>query len=168
MQKYFLNKSSHAYVPSADAIIPNIKKLAQLFIAAERPVIATRHQNTADDAQMMSKWWDDVIEKDSETSEIQDYIVPNMAIILEKCQYDAFYKTNLKEILIERNVEQIVITGVVTHLCCETTARSAFVNGFEVFLPADATADFYFDHYKATLLNVADGFGSVVMTNSLC
>ena len=55
MQDYFLREGSHAFIPSAPAILPNIEKLIESFYEANRPVIFTRHLNT--DAGMMSRWW---------------------------------------------------------------------------------------------------------------
>ena len=54
-----------------------------------------------------------------------------------------------------------MVTGVVTHLCCETTARSAFVRGFQVTFPVDATVTYGEEHHLATLLNLAHGFAAV-------
>ena len=44
-----------------------------------------------------------------------------------------------------------------THLCCETTARSAFVHGYEVFFLVDGTATYNQDFHRASLMNLAHG-----------
>jgi isochorismate hydrolase len=54
-------------------------------------------------------------------------------------------------------VEQLVITGVTTHLCCESTARSAFMRGFAVFLAIDATATLNRELHIASLQALAHG-----------
>ena len=54
MQEYFLRDDSHAFIPSAPAIIPGINKLIVAFESVERAVIETRHINTKEDAGMMS------------------------------------------------------------------------------------------------------------------
>ncbi|MHA1911130.1 MAG: hypothetical protein ACTSYA_05470, partial [Candidatus Kariarchaeaceae archaeon] len=53
MQKYFLNESSHAFIPSAPAIVPNLISLIDLFLKHERPVFITQHLNTESDAHQM-------------------------------------------------------------------------------------------------------------------
>ncbi|MES0360330.1 MAG: isochorismatase family protein, partial [Anaerolineales bacterium] len=58
-------------------------------------------------------------------------------------------------------------SGVMTHLCCETTARSAFVRGFEVFFVIDGTATYNEDYHMATLLNLAHGFTTPVLTKEV-
>jgi bifunctional isochorismate lyase / aryl carrier protein len=55
-----------------------------------------------------------------------------------------------------RGIEQVVISGVLTHMCCETTARSAFCRGFEVYLPVDATASSQEELHFNSLSALAD------------
>ena len=66
-----------------------------------------------------------------------------------------------------KKVKQVVITGVLTHLCCETTARSAFMRGFEVFFTIDATATYNKDFHISTLLNLSHGFALPVLTQEV-
>lgn len=167
MQKYFLDKASHAFIPSATAILPIIIKLVEEFISNKQPVIFTRHLNNAENAGQMSVWWDDLIERENRLSEIIDELTYPDAAVIEKSQYDAFYKTDLEEILSDYKVNQVVISGVMTHLCCETTARSAFVRGFEVFFPVDAAATYNRGFHKATLLNLAHGFAHLALSKDI-
>lgn len=167
MQDYFLQPSSHAFIPSAPAIIPAIEKLTASFYARRRPVIFTRQINSPDDAGMMAKWWHDLIRREDPMSNITDSLDTSGSTIMEKCQYDAFYQTPLQRLLDDQKVEQVVITGVMTNLCCETTARSAFVHGYQVFFVVDGTATYNADMHRATLLNLAYGFGSLVLTHQL-
>ena len=158
MQRYFLEKSSHAYIPSALSIIPKIKSLAHAFNEKNLPIILTRHLNSKEDAKLMALWWKDIItEKDDLSEIIPELNLPN-SIVIKKTQYDGFYQTPLEDILREKGITQIVITGVMSHLCCETTARSAFVRGFTVFFPVDGTATYNEDFHWATFLNLSHGF----------
>ncbi len=166
MQKYFLDKSSHAFIPSATAIFPNIKRLIKYF-RRKRPIIFTQHINTPGNAGMLKKWWNDIITTDNVYYELdKELYVPNAPVVV-KTQYDAFYKTNLKKLLLKHRVRQVVITGVMTNLCCETTARSAFVQGFEVFFVVDGTATQNIKMHKATLTNLAYGFAYPVLTQDI-
>ena len=61
MQEYFFQEGSHAFIPSAPAIVPGISKLIAAFSSAGYPIITTRHTNTIEDAGMMAKWWQDLI-----------------------------------------------------------------------------------------------------------
>ena len=167
MQYFFHSESSHAFVPSAKAIIKPIKTLASLFINNNFPVIITKHVNTSKNAKQMDLWWRDILSDDSEFSQIiTEFDLPQAELII-KSQYDAFYNTNLNEILQKNNVEQVIITGVMTHLCCETTARSAFVRGYSVFFPIDGTATYNKEFHNATLINLAHGFTNIVLIENL-
>jgi len=97
---------------------------------------------------------------------LTDFNIPQAELII-KSQYDAFYDTNLHEILRKNNIEQVIITGVMTHLCCETTARSAFIRGYNVFFPIDGTATYNEDFHNATLTNLAHGFANITLINNL-
>jgi isochorismate hydrolase len=167
MQKYFLSASSHAFVPSAQAIIPLIAELKEAYTAKGLPVIFTRHLNSPQNAGLMAKWWRELIGKENPASEIIDELDISSGIVLEKSQYDAFFETPLTDILRERGVTQVVICGVMTHLCCETTARSAFVRGFEVFFTVDGTASYNERFHLATLLNLSHGFAAPALVEEL-
>ena len=55
-------------------------------------------------------------------------------------------------------MKEVIVTGVMTNLCCETTARDAFIRGFRVFFSTDATATINAELHEATLKNMAYGF----------
>jgi len=167
MQKYFLQADSHAYIPSALAIVPGINRLVQSYADQGLPVVFTQHVNTVQDAGMMGNWWYDLITESSSLSQIAAELDPSSGILLRKSQYDAFYQTDLAELLRAREVTQVVICGVMTHLCCETTARSAFVRGFEVFFTIDGTASYSENFHRATLLNLAHGVATLVLVDEI-
>jgi bifunctional isochorismate lyase/aryl carrier protein len=167
LQEYFLRESSHAFIPSAPAILPGIRKLITAFMNVEYPLIFTRHINIPEDAGMMSKWWRDLI--DPQTAYSQNITITNASntIHLNKTQYDAFHQTSLENILHELGIEQVAICGVMTHLCCETTARSAFMRGFEVFFTVDGTATYNEELHRASLLTLSHGFAVPVLIQEL-
>ncbi|MEW6239950.1 MAG: isochorismatase family protein, partial [Chloroflexota bacterium] len=72
-----------------------------------------------------------------------------------------------EQTLRDLEVEQVVITGVMTHLCCETTARAAFVRGFDVFYVVDGTATYTEAFHRASLLNLAHGFAVPVLAEEI-
>ncbi|MEW5922552.1 MAG: isochorismatase family protein [Candidatus Zixiibacteriota bacterium] len=167
MQRYFLDKNSHAYVPSSPAVLKNIAKLQSAFLAHNLTLIQTRHLNTENGARRMNQWWDDVITEDNHLSEIDNRLQCDRAVIVHKEQYDAFLDTNLEHILTKRGINQLVVTGVLTHLCCETTARSAFMRGFEVFFVIDGTATYSEEFHRAALLNLSHGFAVPMLTDEI-
>lgn len=166
MQEYFLNKNSHAYIPASESIIEQIGLLISFFGKNNLPVIFTRHINTEENAGMLSKWWSDIITEDN-FSGLTDKLDTNGAKIIIKTQYDAFHNTGLKEYLNSKDVKSLVITGVATHLCCETTARSAFVKGYEVYFPADCTASYSEEFHISALRNLSHGFAHIIKSSEL-
>ncbi len=158
MQDYFLSPRSHAFVPSAAAIIPRIISLVNAFDRINSPVIFTRHINTKENAQMMDRWWSSPLIGEGPLSEISDLLRGYAHDIIIKPQYDAFHNTGLEKRLIDSDIRTVIITGVMTHLCCETTARSAFVRGFNVIVPPDATATYNFELHRSSTINLSHGF----------
>ena len=167
MQSFFLDERSHAFVPDAPAIVSRLAGLARRFGAAGRPVIMTGHSNTADNAGMMKMWWDDLIEPESSGTALEPVLEGLSTTVVAKTQYDAFHETALENILRSSGSDQVVVTGVMTHLCVEATARSAFVRGFAVFLPADGTATYNRDFHAASLLNLSHGTAAITTCSQL-
>lgn len=167
MQEYFINPDSHAWVPSATAIIPGIQRLAAAFSGSGRPVVYTRHINDSGNAANMGKWWREIITEKNPMSAISNQLDSLGGLVIHKSQYDAFYQTSLEDLLVDFQVEQVVICGVMTHLCCETTARSAFMRGFQVFFAVDGTATYNRDFHQASLLNLSHGFAVPALVSEL-
>ncbi|UCG93007.1 MAG: cysteine hydrolase [candidate division WOR-3 bacterium] len=165
MQKYFRDKESDAQVPGMNQLVPNMKNLIQVFNENNCPIIFTRHIDSDDKDNLMLRWWKEQIREDDELSQvIEDFDTSGGKVII-KHQYDAFLYTDLEEILKKKKIKQIVICGVLTNICCETTARSAFMRGFEVYFVTDATATYKKEMHEAALLNLSYGF-AVLMTTA--
>jgi len=167
MQRYFLDPSSHAYIPSAAAILPGILGLIRAYNARDLPVIFSQHSNSSQTAGMMGRWWKDLIDPESPAFRLHPDLEGCDGTILLKTQYDAFHQTALEGHLRDFHVTQVVVTGVMTHLCCETTARSAFMRGFGVFFPIDGTATYNREFHLATLRNLAHGFACLETVGGL-
>ena len=60
-----------------------------------------------------------------------------------------------------------MICGVMTNCCCETTARDAFMRGFNVVFVSDATATTSADLHLSAIKNIAFGFGDVINTQNV-
>jgi ureidoacrylate peracid hydrolase len=69
-------------------------------------------------------------------------VVDPTDILLEKPRFGAFHGTDLELILRSRGIDTIIVTGIATNVCCETTAREAAVRDFHVFFLSDGTATF--------------------------
>ena len=76
-------------------------------------------------------------------------------------RYDAFIGTCLKEMLWQQGVDTVVVSGVLTNLCCETTARTAFVNDFSVIFLQDGNAAKTQAFHDASVMNLEYGFATI-------
>jgi ureidoacrylate peracid hydrolase len=63
-------------------------------------------------------------------------------IFLKKPRYGAFQGTDLELVLRHRNIDTLIIGGIATNVCCETTAREAAMRDFKVIFLSDGTATF--------------------------
>jgi biuret amidohydrolase len=61
-------------------------------------------------------------------------------LIADKTRYGAFHGTDLARQLRERGIDTVIISGIATNICCETTAREASQHDFRVVFLSDGTA----------------------------
>ena len=87
--------------------------------------------------------------------------------IVIKHRYSAFVSTDLDLILRSRRIENIIVTGVVTNVCVETTARDGFNRDYNVILLEDCCGAFDDAEHAATLNNISKFFGTVTTSESL-
>lgn len=87
--------------------------------------------------------------------------------IVPKNTYDAFLNTNLEEVLKEENIARVIICGVMTDCCCDTTGRSAFNRGFETWLVSDATGSANSTQHERGLKSFGFAFGDVIDTDEV-
>ncbi|CAJ1932971.1 unnamed protein product [Sphenostylis stenocarpa] len=145
----------------ATPILSNLNTTINLCRGASIPVIFTRHCHKPEEHRnLLHEWWFDDLIMDAtwESQLMEDLEREGGDLVVEKNSYSAFRKTKLEERLVEMGVEEVIVAGVMTNLCCETTAREAFVRGFRVFFSVDATATSNVDLHEATLKNLAYGF----------
>ena len=157
MQQYFTEPPSHAFVPSSPAIMENINSLIRFFSSKKRPIFFSRHLDSLQ-SSLMKTWWGGTIQREDELSELSPVVNSSLGQIIEKTTYDFFYETPLDQMLKKKDVQTVVITGVMTHLCCDTTARSAFVKNYQVFFPIDATATYNLNYHMASFFVLSHGF----------
>ncbi len=167
MQDYFLSPESHAFLPAAPAIVPVVNELTAAFTRAGRPVLFTRHGGDGREAGQMAAWWRELLTIGHPLGGIHSSLRLGGEPVIAKAHYDAFHRTDLEEILRRKGAGQLVISGVTTHLCCESTARSAFVRGFAVFMVIDGTATLNRDLHAASLRALAHGFAVPALASTL-
>lgn len=169
MQEYFLRRGSHAFVPSAHNIIAPIRWLLRLYRARSRPIVFTYFGVRRGETDPVKRWWGETVRDGSRDSRLSAALPRGDAdLVLRKTAYSAFYGTRLERSLRRRGVQSVLITGMLTNLCCETTARDAFMRGFDVFFAADATATLSETMHRASLENLSYGFATPVWIRDFC
>jgi len=149
----------------ASPIIVNLAPLIARCRQRHVPVIYTQHahQSPESDGGMLARWWNDLIIAGTPGANILHELSPEPADkIIHKTRYSAFHNTELHTHLTSRGIRQVFIAGVMTNLCCETTARDAFIHDYEVFFLADGTATVSEHYHRATLLNLSFGFAHLM------
>lgn len=93
-------------------------------------------------------------------------IVPALApvdgeIVIDKPGKGAFYATGLDKTLCERGITHLIVMGVTTEVCVQTSMREANDRGYECLLVEDGT-DSYFPEFKAATLAMIRAQGAIV------
>jgi nicotinamidase-related amidase len=155
----------------ATAIIPAVSSLVTAARNADMPVFYTRHghRDLSVDGGVLAAWWHSDLSMVGDASwHFLSGITPRPGEpIIDKIRYSAFFGTQLASLLSNRDVSDLVICGVVTNCCCETTARDGFMRDYNVFVAADSTAAANEDLHIASLKGMAYSCARVLTTAQL-
>lgn len=121
-----------------------INRLAQVCRDAGIPVIHVRHAVPAGaDLGIFGEMFpgvEDMLERTSHSAAFHEALVLEPTDhLLEKPHFGAFHDTDLLARLDVLGVDTVIITGIETNVCCETTAREAMVRDVRAFFISDAT-----------------------------
>src|SRR5438876_2496779 len=81
--------------------------------------------------------------------------------VITKHRFSAFHNTDLETVLRAHSIRSVVMSGVATNVCVETTAREAFVRDYYVIFLSDGTATYDRAGHEATLSSIDRFFGQV-------
>ena len=109
-----------------------IQKLISKSREISRPIIYIQHFNEPDDYFFLEGTWG---------AEISDRIAPEPGDkVIIKRYPNSFLETELDAYLKELGVEKLIVCGMMTHMCVDTTVRAAMDYGYKVSVVADACA----------------------------
>lgn len=159
------------------AIVPALKELLALFRALRLPVIHTLecHQPDLSDCppsklnrgKSQLKIGDEgPMGRILILGEMGNAIIPELAplsneIVITKPGKGAFYHTPLQSILQARGITHLLMTGVTTEVCVQTTMREANDRGYECLMVEDCTES-YFPEFKQSTLEMVRAQGGIV------
>lgn len=152
-------------------IVPNVNRLAGALRAAGGTVswVVPRNGNPSDVArefygdrvaEMYAASGGDGVPRDRLTKELD---VDPGDVVVDKTAPSAFFRDDcrLHELLAQRGITTLVVTGTVTNVCVESTVRDASALGYRVVLVADGCAAVRDQDHNATLHVVYRSFGDV-------
>ena len=88
-------------------------------------------------------------------------------VIVTKHRYGAFEGTDLDLVLRSNGIRSVIMTGVATNVCVETTARQAFLKDYYVVFSGDCSATYSQAAHDATLQNIDQFFGQVATSDEI-
>lgn len=158
------------------AAIPGCRRLIEAARASKVPVIYTRAVYEPDFADVPMKVRESpmfesllsagFVVKGTWDADVLDELRPAPGDhVIDKNRYSAFVSSGIPALLSGMQVRNLVVCGVVTSVCVESTARDASQHDYRVFVVSDATADSDADNHAATLRVIDRIFGWVVDTN---
>lgn len=166
MQRFFLDADSHAFVPSAPFVQEKIGNVLEHFRQRNLPVFFTYFATAQGEEDPVKNWWEGSVEEGSTGVELS-FKTREGEPVLRKPAYSAFHGTDLEERLKSKGVKKLLITGVLTNLCCESTARAAFDLGLEVYFLVDGTAAYNEAMHRESLHNLSYGFSSPLCAQNI-
>jgi nicotinamidase-related amidase len=135
-------------------------------------VVHTRHVLRPDGSNLgvlgeLMPWIrEGVLNEDAESAALHEELeVDPHDLIVEKPRFGAFYGTDLEQTLRKQGTDTLIISGISTPVCCDTTAREATSRDFRVLFLSDGTATAGSGAaplQKATLEIVNDTFAQVL------
>lgn len=184
MQNDFVRAGAPLEVPDARATIPAQRRLLEAFRARSLPVVYTRFLSLEED-NLLWLWspechpdtracWPGHRRRYQDAEGLLDCtaVVGELApqpgdLVVDKYGYGSFHGTDLDERLRAAGVRSLLVTGTVTQICVEETAREAFHHGYRTTIVADAVSSFAPELHAATLRNFAMKFGWVADTDTV-
>lgn len=176
MQNDFVLEGAPMEVPAARDAIPHIQRLITQARALNVPVIYSQHtlledsQNSILEATYNPKLFTVGMRKGTPGVQVIDDLKPQAEdTIIEKYRYDAFHNTllepTLKNIRGLNQIDTVIITGTLTEVCCESTARGAYMRDYKVAFISDATGGLSDEAQRATEDAMGKFFGRVMNTD---
>ena len=151
-------------------VIKPIIRLKNVFEENHRPVIYLKHTHRPDggDAGLIELVFPPIMNlghcfDDTWDGEIIKELAPSKHdYIIKKHRFSGFYNTNLDDVLRQIGVDNLVVTGIATDVCVESTIRDAFYRDYNVFVPIEATASYTEESERGAFANFRFAFARVL------
>ena len=181
MQKFYLEPTSTNFCPAALDIITNINALATAFRDFGAPVIWLRNIVGNKDIKSWSSFYDrltqkhlfyrrEKLAKDGDGFQLFEGMdVRSSDRKVNKTRFSAFTRdaSNIEKVLGEYGTRVLVVCGIVTNVCVESTVRDAMMLNYEVLVAEDACASSNERAHEASINNMYTHFADVTLTSNI-
>jgi ureidoacrylate peracid hydrolase len=178
MQNYFMADGEPACAPAARLIVPNVNALAAKVRSLGGLVVwimtEAKDETPADWANLYECYSPEA--KAKRQANLGKHgsgfpLWPKLEVersdeIVIKTRYSAFVPgaSNLDSVLKAHGIDTLLVTGVATNVCCESTARDGMMMGYRTVMVSDANAAFTQENHAHALRNFLVTFGDVQST----
>jgi nicotinamidase-related amidase len=172
MVPFFVLESEYAY-----GIVPNIQRIAGAVRGAGGLVVwvlPAAGEPSALDDQFHGPEFAEAFRRSGGEGPLRsrvwhEFEVDDADLLVEKTAASAFFpgRSPLPDLLTARGIETVLITGTVSNVCCESSARDARTLGYRVIMLADANSARRDEDHNATLYTIYRTFGDVRTTDEV-
>ena len=178
MQNAFIHKDGPISLPNAVDICKNIVELINISRKLFIPIIwikmrlsnwekgpyrhlqPSRFNNENKGILRQGSFWHDIVDSLKTKMSSEDYII-------DKDRYSAFFQTNLDLVLRQNNIQNIIVCGVATNICIESTIRDGFQRDYYPFLIKDCVKAFNNQLQSYSEQIIGQSFGFVINRKEL-
>lgn len=182
MQIGFMAPGGPLEIPFTRDIVGNINQLSAAMREAGGLNVFLRFTFDENEPLNWSFWYDIVSSPEAKENSRKTFSrdspkfqlwpeldVRQQDIVLDKTRFSGFVPGTcaLDDLLRERDIDTIIVTGTMTNCCSESTARDAAQRNYKVIFVADGNATLTDEEHNATLNNMQSLFGDVMMTDKI-
>jgi ureidoacrylate peracid hydrolase len=182
LQNGFMEPGATVELPVAREIVPNVNAICEGVRAAGGINVFLRYLIDEETQTNWSSWFTDFASPERRKAMVETFgrechgfalwpglDVKPMDLIVDKTRFGAFVpgSSQLHDILQERGIDTLIITGTATNVCCESTARDAMQMNYKVIFVADGNAALSDAEHNATLNNMVALFADVMTSEEV-
>ena len=178
---FMMDGIGHSVCPVAREIVPNINRLAESVRSSGGSVVWIQNAATEEtlqswsiraemDGQQRTRKRLESMRPGSKGYELWASLLPQPGdLFVQKTRFSAFIQgsSNLEAELRARGIDTIIVTGTVTNICCESTARDAMMRNFRTIMVTDGNAAMSDELHNASLIAFYVRFGDIMSTDHL-
>jgi nicotinamidase-related amidase len=181
MQNYFMAEGELAYCPGATDIVPDVNRLARAVRETGGLVVWIVMEASEESRENWKSFHETYLPElreirftslgaEGEGFKLWPGLITEAADkTVVKTRYSAFIEgsSEIEKVLHRHDIETVLIGGVATNVCCDSTARDCMMRGFRTIMVSDANATFSEAEHAAALTTFITFFGDVQETGDV-